>query len=412
MSGHVTIVGGGIVGVSSALYLQRTGFKVTLVDKGGVGEGCSFGNAGNISPGAVVPYLIPGILTEAPKWLFDPAGPLKVRLGYFPRALPWFMRAAKESREDRAWHTSRAMHELHRGTFDAYDELTRGTEAAPLIERGGQLYVSEREGFAQGSSLAQAMRAQAGVKAVALDASEVRDAEPTLAPIFKSGLLLPDNGRCKDPFALVTILAGEAVRQGAEIVRGKVTALQREGERVQAIVVDGAARPVDRLLIAAGAASRELAAQAGSDLPLEAERGYHVTVHDSNVMPRVTVTNRDSSFACAPMNMGLRVAGTAEFAGLDAEPDWTRAELLQRQALRMFPALRLGKVTRWMGSRPSLPDGLPALGPAPRCANAFFAFGNGHFGITGGPVMGKAIAAVIAGAAPPIDLTPFSAARF
>jgi D-amino-acid dehydrogenase len=170
--------------------------------------------------------------------------------------------------------------------------------------------------------------------------------------------------------------------------------------------------PIDRLLIAAGAGSRALSKSLGIDLPLEAERGYHITIHDSNVMPRVTVTNRDSSFACAPMNMGLRVAGTAEFAGIDAPANWERAELLKRQTLRMFPGVRLEKVTRWAGDRPSFPDGLPALGPAPGLANAFFAFGNGHFGITGGPVMGRVIAQVIADQHPSIDISPLRPDRF
>lgn len=409
---HVMVIGGGIVGVCSAAYLQRAGFKVTIVDSGPIGEGASSGNAGNISPGAVVPYLIPGILREAPGWLFDPDGPLKVRPGYFLRVLPWFIAAARESKGDNALKSSRAMRELHGGTFEAYDELTRGTEAAALIERCGQLYVSEREGYAQGSQLAQFMREAAGIKAIALGAGEVREAEPTLAPIFKSGLLLPDNGRCKNPHQLVSILAGEAVRNGAVVVRGKVTGFQRNGDRVQGVAIDGETKPVDRVVIAAGAGSRALGAQLGADLPLEAERGYHITVVDSNVMPRVTVTNRDSSFACAPMNMGLRVAGTAEFAGIDAPPNWARTALLERQAVKMFPGLRLEKVTRWVGDRPSFPDGLPALGPAPGLANAFFAFGNGHFGITGGPVMGKVIAEIVAGERPSIDVRPFRPGRF
>ena len=409
---HVTVVGGGIVGVCSAAYLQRAGFKVTLVDAGPVGEGASFGNAGNISPGAVVPYLIPGILRQAPRWLFDPDGPLKIRPGYFARVLPWLLAAVKRSKVEDALKTSRAMRELHRETFDAYDTLTRGTEAAALIERCGQLYVSEHEGYAQGSQLAQFMREAAGVKAIALGAEEIREAEPTLAPIFKSGLLLPDNGRCKNPHKLVTLLAGEAVRNGALIVRGKVTAFQRNGERVQGLVIDGEVKPIDRLVIAAGAGSRALSAELGVELPLEAERGYHITVVDSNVMPRVTVTNRDSSFACAPMNMGLRVAGTAEFAGIGSAANWKRTELLERQAVKMFPGLRLEKVTRWAGDRPSFPDGLPALGPAPGFSNAFFAFGNGHFGITGGPVMGKVIAEIVAGQRPSIDVAPFRPGRF
>jgi D-amino-acid dehydrogenase len=409
---HVTVVGGGIVGVCSAAYLQRAGFKVTIVDSGGIGEGASFGNAGNISPGAVVPYLIPGILREAPGWLFDPDGPLKIRPGYFLRVLPWFLAAARESQVDNALKSSRAMRELHGGTFEAYDALTRGTEAAALIERCGQLYVSEREGYAQGSQLAQFMREAAGIRAIAIGADELRDAEPTLSPHFKSGLLLPDNGRCKNPHQLVSILAGEAVRNGAVILRGKVTAFLRNGDRVHGMEVGGEMRPVDRLVIAAGAGSRVLSSQLGVNLPLEAERGYHITVVDSNVMPRVTVTNRDSSFACAPMNMGLRVAGTAEFAGIDAPPNWKRTELLERQALKMFPGLRLEKVTRWVGDRPSFPDGLPALGPAPGLSNAFFAFGNGHFGITGGPVMGKVLAEIVAGQRPSIDVMPFRPSRF
>ena len=412
MTAHVTVVGAGIVGVCAATFLQKQGLRVTLVDSGPPGEGTSFGNAGNISPGAVVPYLIPGVLKQAPKWLLDKEGPLRIRPGYFFRALPWFLAAAKESTEERALATSRAMHELHRGSFEAYDEVTRGTEAAALIVRCGQLYVSEHEGLAQGSALARRMREMAGVKTVAIDANGVREAEPTLAPIYKSGLLLPDHGRVKDPHHLVTILANEATRHGGEIVRGRVTAFQREGDRIKSMIVDGAAMPVDRLVIAAGVGSRALAKGLGFDLPLEAERGYHITVHDSNVMPRVTVTNRDHAFACAPMNVGLRVAGTAEFAGIGAAPNWERAELLKRQAKRMFPALELANVSQWAGDRPSFPDGLPALGAAPGYANAFFAFGNGHFGITAGPVMGKVIAEIVAGAKPSIDVAPFLPGRF
>jgi D-amino-acid dehydrogenase len=409
---HVTVIGGGIVGVCSAAWLQRQGFAVTLVESGELGEGASFGNAGNISPGAVVPYLVPGVLAEAPRWLLNEEGPLKIRPGYFLKALPWFLAAARASKVESALRTSRAMRALHGGTFEAYAELTRGTEAEALIDRCGQLYVSEREGYASGSQLAQFMREAAGVKAIAIDANGVRDAEPSLAPIYLSGLLLPDNGRVKDPHRLVTILAREAERNGATILRGKVSSFLTSGDRVQSLVVNDQVVPVDRVVVAAGAGSRELARKLGIDVPLEAERGYHITVADSNVMPKVTVTNRDLSFACAPMSMGLRVAGTAEFAGLDSQPDWRRAELLKRQAVRMFPALKLEGVTQWCGDRPSFPDGLPALGAAPGYANAYFAFGNGHFGITAGSVMGKVIAEIVAGKTPDIDVRPFSPARF
>ena len=408
----VSVIGAGIVGVASSLWLQRAGFKVTLIDAGAVGEGASFGNAGNVSPGAVVPYLIPGIWREAPGWLLDREGPLAVRPGYFLKVLPWLSAAVKSATEEAALATSRAMHALHGGTLQAYETLTDGTEAEGLIELSGQLYVSEKPNGAQGSALAQRMREMAGVKTTLLDWMEIREIEPSLAPVFKSGMLLPNNGRCKNPHQLVTALARAAERYGATIVRGKVDGFQTNGGQVQAIVIDGKPQAVERVVIAAGAASGLLTEQLGTRVPLEAERGYHITIEDPGVAPRMPVTNTDAKFACSPMNMGLRLAGTVEYAGLDSAPDWRRAGLLKAQAKRMFPGVRLDKVTRWAGNRPSLPDGLPVLGTAPKFANAYFAFGNSHFGMSAGPVMGKVIAEIVAGERPSIDVAPFDPARF
>jgi D-amino-acid dehydrogenase len=408
---QVTVVGAGIVGVCSAAWLQREGFKVTLIDAGPVGEGSSFGNAGNLSPGAVVPYMIPGFWKELPGWLAQ-NGPLAVRPGYFFKVLPWLLTAVKSSSQEAALKTSRAMHALHRGTLVAYDELTRGTAAAALIEHCGQLYVSKQPNAAQGSALAQRMRELAGVKCMLLDHMEIRELEPALAPHFKSGMLLPDNGRCKNPHELVRLIAAEAERNGATVLRGKVTGFQTNGKSVTSIVVDGQAQAVDRVVIATGAASGRLSAQLGTPLPVEAERGYHITIGDPGVTPRIPVSNVDAKFVCSPMNMGLRIAGTAEFAGYDAEPNWRRAELLETQARAMFPGIRMEKVTRWMGRRPSLPDGLPVLGAAPNYENAFFAFGNSHFGMSAGPVMGKVVAELVAGRAASIDIAPFAPARF
>jgi D-amino-acid dehydrogenase len=245
-----------------------------------------------------------------------------------------------------------------------------------------------------------------------LDESQIRDAEPSLAPIFRSGLLLPDNGRCKNPHQLVQILAREAERNGATLIRGKAAAFETAGDRVHAVVLGDKRLPVDRIVIAAGAASGELAQKLGTRIPVEAERGYHITIADPGVMPRIPVTHVDAKFACAPMNVGLRLAGTAEFAGIDTPPNWKRAMLLERQAVRMFPGVRLEKLTRWAGNRPSLPDGLPVLGAAPKYSNAYFAFGNSHFGMTAGPVMGRLIADLVAGIQPNIDIAPFSPMRF
>jgi D-amino-acid dehydrogenase len=411
-SPHVTVIGGGIVGVSAAAWLQKSGFSVTLIDSEPVGLGASFGNAGNISPGAVVPYTLPGVLRALPGWLLDPEGPLAVRPSALFEVLPWLFAAAKNSTAEAALKTSRAMKALHSGTFEAYDALTRGTDGAGLIERSGQLYVSEKLDGAQGSQLARAMREEAGVKVTVLSESDIRDIEPALAPIFRSGMLMPDNGRCKNPLELVQAIAHECVRNGATIQRGMVEGFETNGTAVTAIVVGGKREPVERVVIAAGAASGKLTAKLGTRIPVTAERGYHITIEHPGVAPRIPVSHVDAKFVAAPMNMGLRLAGTAEFAGFDAPANWKRATLLEKQAQRMFPGVKLEKVTRWAGNRPSLPDGLPVLGRAPDYDNAFLAFGNSHFGITAGPVMGKYLAQIVAGREPGIDLTPFSPTRF
>ncbi|HYI26293.1 MAG TPA: FAD-dependent oxidoreductase [Bradyrhizobium sp.] len=409
---HVTVIGAGIVGVCAAAWLQKSGFGVTLFDSEPVGHGASFGNAGNISPGAVVPYTLPGVMRALPGWLLDPEGPLAVRPSALFGVLPWLFAAAKNSTAEAALKTSRAMEALHSGTFEAYDAITRGTDAAGLIERSGQLYVSETPDGAQGSPLARAMRERAGVNVTLLTEAEIRDIEPALAPIFSSGVLLPDNGRCKNPQQLVQSIADECVRNGASIERGTVDGFETDGKCVNGIVVGGKLVPVERIVIAAGAASGKLAAMLGTRLPVTPERGYHITIADPGVALRVPVTHVDAKFVGSPMNMGLRLAGTAEFAGFDAPPNWKRATLLEKQARRMFPGVKLDKVTRWAGNRPSLPDGLPVLGRARGYENAYFAFGNSHFGMTAGPVMGRHLAEIVAGHTPGIDVTPFSPTRF
>jgi len=409
---QVCVIGAGIVGVCSALWLQRRGFSVTLVDALGPGEGASSGNAGNISPGSVVPHLIPEVLRALPGWLLNAQGPVSVRPGHLIKALPWLLAAARSSERSRVFEVARAMHALHGGTIAAYEELTRDTPAAGLLERSGQLYVSELPHVAHGSELVQRLRAEAGVRTVALDWMEIRELEPALAPIFKSGLLLPDNARLKNPHQMVAALAAQAQHLGTTIRRGSVSAFDLDGGRLTGVIIDGTRHAVERVVVAAGAASGELSAMLGTRLPLEAERGYHITIADAGVAPRIPVMHCDSKFVAAPMNVGLRLAGTAEFAGLNAPPNWKRAEMLKLQAQRMFPGVRLAQTTRWMGSRPSLPDGLPVLGAAPGIENAWFAFGNSHFGMTAGPVMGKLVSAMIAGETPDIDVSPFGAERF
>jgi len=409
---RVLVVGAGIVGVCCASYLQRAGFDVTVVDRLAPGEGCSFGNAGNVSPGAVVPYSMPGTLWSVPGWLLDPLGPLALRPSHLPKLAPWLLRWMAASRPAAVRRISAAMHALHKPVFSAYAPLLEAASGTDLIAMTGQLYVSTRSG-PMDSSLARELREAAGIRSQALSGAEIRELEPTLSPEFQSGLLLPENGTCLNPHRLVRVLAEQVVRNGGQILRGEVRGFRMERGVPAAAIMGEAEITFGHLVIAAGAWSNALSRQLGLDVPLEAERGYHVTIADPGPMPRMPVTNRDASFASAPMEMGLRLAGTAEYAGIEAAPNWRRARILLEHGRRMYPGLTTASFTEWMGCRPTLPDGLPIIDRSARHANVVFAFGHSHFGLTAAPATGRIVAELVAARQPhAIDLASYRADRF
>jgi D-amino-acid dehydrogenase len=409
---HFTVIGAGIVGIACASYLQRAGYRVTVVDSRPPGEGCSFGNAGLISPGACVPFSMPDLVWQVPRFLADPLGPLAVRWAYLPQALPWLVRFLAAGRPRRVREISRAMAALHGGCFDAYAPLIKAAGAADLIRQSGQLYVSKRENGALGDALSRSLREEAGVKVEAIGPAELRQLEPALSPDYKSGLFFPENGYSLNSFRLVQVLAEQVVRDGGNILRRTVSGFRFDADKPSAILTDAGTMPLDRLVIAAGAWSHRLTEQLGTSIPLEAERGYHVMLPNPGVRPRLPISNKDHSFAATPMENGLRFAGTVEIGGVDAPPDYRRAKVLLQHGKAMYPGLKTEGMTEWMGCRPSLPDGLPVIDVSPKFPSIFFAFGHSHYGLMGAAITGKLIAELASGAPPSIDLAPYRASRF
>ena len=180
--------------------------------------------------------------------------------------------------------------------------------------------------------------------------------------------------------------------------------------------VQTCALPIYRAVIAAGARSRDLAIAVGDKVPLETERGYHVLIKDPESGPRLPMMPSDGKMAHAMTPQGLRIAGQVELAGLDAAPNWKRAEILRDFAIQTWPGLPSDlpaeRIQVWMGHRPSTPDGLPCIGLATACADVVHAFGHGHVGLTAGPMTGKLVADLIAGRPARVDVVPFSARRF
>jgi len=368
----ITVIGAGIIGIACASWLQRDGHAVTVVTAHPPGEDCSFGNSGLLSPGAVVPPSLPGAWRNIPRWLIDPLGPLAIRWRYAPRLLPWLAGWLGASREGRAREVSRALAALHAPVFENYRPLLADAGATDLVVRTGQLYVSAQAGALAGSALVQALRADAGIRTELLSGDAVREMEPALAPHYRSALHFPDNGHSVNSFRLVQKLAAHFQQSGGTLLNRTVNGFELGDSGPRRLLTDGGALPTETLVIAAGAWSHRLAAQLGTRVPLEAERGYHLTLPRPGIALRIPLVDRDHNFTMTPMDCGLRLGGTAEFAGVDAPPDYRRARVLLEHGRRALPGLSGEGATQWMGCRPSLPDGLPIIDRSPAVRQRFF----------------------------------------
>jgi glycine/D-amino acid oxidase-like deaminating enzyme len=410
---HGTIVlGAGVAGLSTALYLQRAGVAVAVIDPLPPAGGASFGNAGLLSPDTAVPIALPGMLRKVPGWLLDPLGPLSVKPSYFPRALPWLLRWIEAGRLSRVLAISDAMRALHKETLTCWKELLGAELYGGLIRPVGQVQVWEGDGDTASALVERQVRERHGIRADPLTVDDLRQMFPGIAREVTRGLLVPGNGYTVSPQRGVRTL-GELFRQaGGTLINERAMKLIPQAAGGWMVMTNTANRTTDHVVVAGGAWSPQLLAPLGIKLPLETERGYHAMLFDPEVMPSLPISNKTRAFGVTPMEDGLRVAGTVEIAGLDAPPNEERAKILVGHAKRMFPALTGAQVRYWMGFRPSTPDSLPILGPAPGHKGLHFVFGHGHFGMTGGPPSGRLVARLIAGQAPGIDPTPYSAQRF
>lgn len=410
---HIAIVGIGIVGVSTAAWLQRDGHRVTFIDPLAPGEACSFGNAGSLSPSACLPVGLPHMWRKVPGWLLDPLGPLTVRWRYAPRVVPWLLRMLRHSTRAEVTRIATALRELLLPIFDSYGPLLERSGSQDLLRRTGCLYVYSSREAADRWQWGMGLRRSLGVQMIDVGQEELETLEPDLKGRFRFGIFAPENGSTPDPSALVKAIHRQCMADGAVHLPRSVVGFERQGRRVTGLRLDaGEPLPVDGVVVAAGAWSGRLARQLGERVPLESQRGYHVTVRSSNLRLRHTIMAVEHNMMVNPMAMGLRLAGTVEFGGLRAPPDFRRADALLARGLDMFPHLDASDTTRWMGHRPCLPDSLPVIGPVRPLDNAWLGFGHGHIGMCAGAVTGREIAHLVAGRPSQVDLRPFRPGRF
>ena len=410
---RVVVVGAGMVGVSTALWLQEAGHEVTLVDRDAPGRGTSYGNAGIFATYACIPINAPRRIIDTPSMLLDPWSPLSIRWSYLPRFLPWALRFLCACRPSRVRATVEALAELLARAEEGFRPLARRAGIESLLGPAGALYVYESEESWRRDRRNRERRRAHGVAIRDLDASEVHELEPALAHVVHRGIYLEDVFHFRNPHAVVDRLARAFVQWGGRLLRAEVKSIGNRLPGVLEVVCSGEHVTAERMVVASGAWSKRLLGPLAKHIPLDTERGYHVMFPEAGSLLRGPVAPVDRGFFMTPMEGGLRAAGTVEFAGLDAPPRPARVEALTAAARRLLPDLGEPAAESWLGFRPTLPDSLPAIGPLPSDPRILCAFGHQHLGMTLGGITGKLIAELVDGSGPPsIDPTPFRPDRF
>jgi len=408
----VAVIGAGVVGICCARALQRQGHRVTVFDPQPPGSGASFGNAGHIAVDHVRPLARFDTLRQVPRMLTDPLGPLALRWRDAPSLVPWLTRFALATRPKQVERGTTALAALLGGAPAAWAEEVRGSNLAGLFRAKGALVVYHSDSAFRAGAHEREIQRRHGVAVETMDGDAARARAPGLDKSIRHATYFAGAQHVVDPHGLVVGLADIFAREGGRIEPHAVIGFEVADGIVRAVETAHGPRKVGAVVLAAGFGSRRIGRHLGLNLPLVAERGYHLNLEASGARFEVPVTWAEHGFVLTPMDGVIRLAGTVELAAPDAPPTWARAELLVRHAQRLFPGLGGRETSRWMGIRPTLPDYLPVIGRALRQRNLYLALGHQHIGLSTATMTARIIGDLLAGKPPEFDIAPFAAERF
>ncbi|MEO8385434.1 MAG: FAD-binding oxidoreductase [Betaproteobacteria bacterium] len=408
----VLVIGAGVIGLACAFRLAREGQRVLLIDRDEPGLGASFGNAGHIATEQVFPLASPEVLRGAARYLLDSESPLRIQPAYLSKILPWLLRFAWSARRGAFERGVTALASLQQTAETDITSLLHDAGVAQLLKMNGHLVLVEKPESVTAAQKEIAKLSSFGIEAEWISQQSVTHIAPEITAHIEGALQFAGTGHVEDPYAVCTSLRDAFLAAGGTFVQSKIEGVGNTSAGFRAVNASGGQFVAKHLVLACGAWSKSLAAQLGYVVPLDTERGYHVTL--PGVVPRfsVPIASYERKVIMTPMSCGLRMTGTVEFGGMEHPPDPKRFALLKRHMLALASDIPVENATNWMGFRPSLPDHLPVLGRVRDGRNLYFAFGHQHLGLTLSGVTARIIAAQVLRREPGIDLAPFAADRF
>ena len=411
MTKPTLVIGAGMVGVSTAIWLQRLGHRVILMDRGKPGMGASYGNAGLIAQWAVVPVNTPSLWKDAPKYLLNPNSPLFLKWTHLPKMLPWIAKFMSNATANDAQRMVDNLIPILTDAVDQHKSLVRDTPLEHWISNSKFSYAYPTRADFEHDAYSWQQKARAGFTPTILTGHEVQEAEPILGPKTQCLAVLEGQGHITNPGQYIAELAAHFTAQGGEFIQSEVKDFTRHNGRIISVETSQTSIPCANAVITAGIWSKDLMRKLGLKIPLETERGYHIIFENPSQMPNDPMMITHGKFGVNPMDMGLRCAGTVELGDHHAGPSKQPIKLLKRYAAEVFPNLKYSSTDEWMGFRPSTPDSVPLIGEIGD-SGIYTGFGHQHVGLTAGPKTGRILAQMITGDAPNIDLSPYDPARY
>jgi D-amino-acid dehydrogenase len=406
------VVGAGIIGIVCGLELLQRGKSVLILDENPPGSMTSAGNAGGLGITEVMPIASPGVSRRVPGWLFDPHGPLAIKWSHLPGMMPWLWRFHRQSSSANMTANARALRDLLSNCMDDTRALLAQSGLSHLLTENGALTVFPSAASFDNNQLEWRIKQENGVEATRVDKLAIHDLEPNLSNVH-SGWFTPAWCNVEDPLVLATRLADIFLSSGGSIRREKVVKLERDETQIRSLsTANGTEYQAGQYIIAAGIWSKSLCSQLGEKVLIESERGYNTTLADPGVEIGREIIFGEEKFVASNIGSKLRIGGAAEFAGIDAPPNYGRSDRLLSIAHRYLPGLNSNGRENWMGHRPSTPDSLPVICASSKIDNVMYAFGHGHLGLTMAATTAKLIANLSDAESPAIDLRPCHIDRF
>ena len=406
----IAIVGAGIVGISSGIYLAKRGCDVTLIDKDFKGKPASYGNASWLSSPSITPVLMPGMVKKIPKLLFSKDGPLFLRFPGFIKIIPFLLKYLTYANKNKVEHISKNLAYLLKDSVNEHKQLAEGTNATKWIEDSPFLFIYKNKNDFINDEYTWSLRKKHGFKLIEVEQEELRSLVPGLSSEYKFAIKIDNLGYISNSQNYLDDLLDGFKSLGGKLIQDEVLDISEKEDLVQVVGREKSVL-VEDIIISSGVYSDKFAKKFGVKVPIQSERGYHLELHETDIKLKYPIMNGYLKLAITPRPTGIRFAGLVEFGSLNSNPNPKAFELLMRNANSMFPGIKFKTKQEWSGHRPSTVDSLPLIGSSSVNKKIHFGYGHHHIGLTGGPKTGKILSKTILRDNEKLDIESFNPSR-